>query len=499
MTKYLYGANVKSVQQFIFRTGRLTEIIGGSEIVEQICTSLFKEQVNAQGVNEDTYEKNLIVSAAGIIKFIFDEKEHCQKIVRTFPKNVYSKAPGISFNQAVVEVQGDKPSSENLKELEKRLRIQRNKATPQTETGLRIMLRVPRTGMPGTIVNKNEVMDKASFLKQQTYKTKTELLLNKLEIDDQYIFSNLIDDIAGKKQYVAIIHADGNNMGKVIRDLNESNLEQEPIELNKKFSSAINDITLNAAKIAIKNTFYKEFKGKTIPFRPVIIGGDDFTVICNAQYALELTKSYLKAFAEESSRIFEAEFNNVPTVTACAGIAFLKSSYPFHYGVKLAEDLCGFSKNEAKKINNNLVPSCLAFHRILSSFVGDYKDDIITRELTASSSGINFCGGPYYISDNIENTTSIDDLSRMTDCLKNENTPTSKLREWIYTCYVNKHLAKEDLKRIIQILNEKSMTNIVDTLKLQTLLDSMKIRNIDNSPLVKTSLYDAITIDSLNH
>jgi hypothetical protein len=87
----------------------------------------------------------------------------------------------------------------------------------------------------------------------------------------------------------------------------------------------------------------------------------------------------------------------------------------------------------------------------------------------------------------------------MTDCLKNENTPTSKLREWIYTCYVNKHLAKEDLKRIIQILNEKSMKNIVDTLKLQTLLDSMKIRNIDNSPLVKTSLYDAITIDSLNH
>lgn len=497
MTKYLYGANVKSVQQFIFQTGQLTEIIGGSEIVEQICTSLFKEQVIASGVNKDSYESNLIVSAAGIIKFIFDEKESCKKIVRTFPKNVYSKAPGISFNQAVVEIQGDKPSSEDLKKLENKLRTGRNKAKPLTETGLRIMARAPRTGMPSTDVINNEVLDKASYLKQKTCNSKE--LLKKLKIEDTYRFSNLIDNIAGKKQYVAIIHADGNNMGKVIRDLNENNSKTDPAELNKKFSSAINNITLKAATKAIENTFYKKFSGNTIPFRPVIIGGDDFTVICNAQYALELTKNYLTSFEEESRTAFNDVFNGVAHVTACAGIAFMKSSYPFHYGVKLAEDLCGFSKNEAKKINNDQVPSCLAFHRILSSFIGDYKEDILTRELTASVSGISFCGGPYYISDN-ETTSTIDKLSSMTECLKNENTPTSKLREWISTCYVNKYLAEENLQRIIQVLNEKGMNRIVTTLDLQTLLCSMKkLDNTMDSPLIKTSLYDALTIDSLNH
>ena len=62
MTKYLYGANVKAVQQFIFQTNKLKEIIGASELVEQICTNLFEKQV------EEFKADNRIIAAAGIIK-----------------------------------------------------------------------------------------------------------------------------------------------------------------------------------------------------------------------------------------------------------------------------------------------------------------------------------------------------------------------------------------------------------------------------------------------
>lgn len=78
MSKYLYGASVQGIQSFIFQTNKLKEIIGASELVEEICTSMFAEQI------EKTYEellvdKNAIVNAAGNIKYVFDDEGLCKK------------------------------------------------------------------------------------------------------------------------------------------------------------------------------------------------------------------------------------------------------------------------------------------------------------------------------------------------------------------------------------------------------------------------------------
>ena len=43
MSKYLYGAAVQGIQNFIFKTNELKHIVGASELVEQICTSAFDE------------------------------------------------------------------------------------------------------------------------------------------------------------------------------------------------------------------------------------------------------------------------------------------------------------------------------------------------------------------------------------------------------------------------------------------------------------------------
>ena len=76
MSKYLYGAAVQGIQDFIFKTNELKHIVGASELVEQICTTAF-----------DEYGKNgeSVVRAAGNIKFIFEKEEDCAKAVREFP------------------------------------------------------------------------------------------------------------------------------------------------------------------------------------------------------------------------------------------------------------------------------------------------------------------------------------------------------------------------------------------------------------------------------
>lgn len=506
MAKFLYGANVKAVQQFIFQTNKLNEIIGASELVEQICTKLFIEQVGI------TFrDANFIVSAAGIVKYVFDDEVKCQDLVRKFPMVVFSSAPGISFSQAVVKMKGDDPSPDELRELETRLKTQRNKVTPPLEVGLRIMERSRRTGLPAIKYDGIEVIDKGTSLKIEAKTDGLGSLSYKLNdgIDGLiFKFPADIKKIASANNYIAIIHADGNNLGKAIRDLNENTdpsdtEDKKSSERNKGFSMAIEEATLAAAKTAVKETFKdiiaqslteNSKKDIVLPMRPVILGGDDFTLICNAQYALELTAIFLAEFEKEAAKAFKKR-NLLLTnsLTACAGIAYVKSNYPFHYGVKLAEDLCSFSKEAAKKKNPNHVPACLSFHRVQSSFVGKYKD-LIERELTAIATGLKFCGGPYFILQNEQGLTA---LMNKVEGLRSMDTPVSKLRAWISTCHFDKNLAVEDLDRLIKILQGKKNQHIIKKLELDDLLKSI-MKPKKEGDTITTTLYDAITIYSLN-
>lgn len=45
--KYIYGASIQGIQGFIFSTNSLKDVVGGSELVEKVCTTLF----------ESTYEQ----------------------------------------------------------------------------------------------------------------------------------------------------------------------------------------------------------------------------------------------------------------------------------------------------------------------------------------------------------------------------------------------------------------------------------------------------------
>ena len=71
--RYLYGASIQGIQSFIFQTDRLKDIVGASELVEQACTEVFRNEF----FDEKTCE--LIVSAAGNVKCVFPGENMCRK------------------------------------------------------------------------------------------------------------------------------------------------------------------------------------------------------------------------------------------------------------------------------------------------------------------------------------------------------------------------------------------------------------------------------------
>lgn len=473
MSKYLYGASVQGIQEFVFQTNKLKEIIGGSEVVEKICTTIFQETVG------NYKEENLIVGAAGNIKYVFDEKSVCEALVLKFPKIVMSEAPGITLSQSVVEIDESKNIFEQIDELEKNLRIQRNKPVVQHGLGLMITERSRRTGGAAVGRVKENVVDgsqlqKKNYAEGNSYYNKnsaSNTLMKKMvgsgKILDKKIPFN-VGDIVGNKEreWLAIVHADGNNLGKIILNLVD-NLKSDAenyslkksIKILRDFSQKLDMATAKAAAEAYASIDKDRPGMGKYPLRPVVLSGDDLTVIIKGDLAMSFTKEFLRKFEEETQYVFsnfcgEHGLKKLDLIqkgmSACAGIAYIKPSYPFHYGVHLSEELCKNAKKIGKSLDADNTPSCLSFHKVQSSFTEDYKE-IIEKEYKTKGPNLNF--GPYFLKERNDYYT-IDDLQEKAVLIQRKDAPQGPIRNWLTMLRIDTEKAKQDFQRI-QNLNKK--------------------------------------------
>lgn len=450
---YLYGASVQGIQGFIFETNKLREIVGASELIEEICTTMFKNAVPS------FKEENLIIGAAGNIKYVFDDKEGCQALIRIFPKQVMNTAIGVTISQAVVEFKGEL-SRDDVDLLEKRLRVQRNKPIVQHGLGLMITERSRRTGKAGIGWNDEVVIDAGQIKKAGKSEAAKSTLLNKILgknhniTDSRFPFD--MNDIVKKqdREWIAVVHADGNNLGKIIMKMADDLSQKYTKAAFREFSECLERATVKAASQAFYDTVYhKVDDNERLPLRPVILGGDDLTVIIRGDLAMDFTERFLVLFenhTEEQFADFKKNYKELEgfngRLTACAGIAYIKPNYPFHYGVRLSEELCKYSKKVAKKINSNTTPSCISFHKVQASFIESYKD-IIEKELRAKANDIRFNYGPYFIEPQ-KGFETVNKLKYWTKMIKRKDAPKGPLRNWLSALEDNEGQAAQQLERI---------------------------------------------------
>jgi len=473
MSKYLYGASVQGIQEFIFKTNKLQEIVGASETVKNISSNKYKigEKKEANPISfEDNFNPDtIIVNAAGNIKAVFHSQEDCEDAVLEFPKMVMQNAYGISISQAVVTIEGDTPTQTELNELEKNLKIQRNKPSIPLDMSINLMKLNPSTAKP-MVANEQ---DKATAQKIAAYNQFLENNPRNKEFSDISSFSN-------SKNKIAVIHIDGNGLGKLIPALKE----KHNLELSE-FSSKLDTATKKA---------FDDARDDTMSIRDIILGGDDVTIICSADDALSFTEKFLKNFEKETEDSFTK-------LTACAGIAFCNEKYPFHYAVSLAEELCKVAKDHSRRES-----SALMFHNIQSSNFQSWKK-FVEDELTIKSPiqkdekkdtyrtiGCDF--GAYYLHKQ-EGDVTIEDLIRTIEAYRCDGSPISRLRNWLSELYKNDKNAQNLLDRINKITQEKGKWNCKIMDKNLKFLDT-KLSNdnliIKKDGSEKTPIYDILQV-----
>jgi len=469
--KYLYGASVQGIQGFIFKTNKLQEIVGASEIVKGIE----REFTNNYSPSE------IILNAAGNIKAIFDTKEALQKVVLEFPKHIMKQAYGISISQAVVTLEAEVQTQDELNLLEQRLKVQRNRVSNALDLSLNIMELNPSTSKPVVSYEKRQQksvpVDKATKQKLEAYKKFLEKNPHLKEFGDISSFSN------GKNK-IAVIHADGNGLGALLPKLSKKGIKLSA------FSKALDNAT---------KTAFNRAKDDSMSIRDVILGGDDMVVVCSANDALTFTKNFLQYFEEET----KSSKDIGSKLTACAGIAFTNEKYPFHYAVNLAEELCSQTKKHAKalveKENLEYVPSSLMFHNIQSSNFQSW-DSFVKDELTIinDTQTIRCDFGPYYL--NHHGQPLINDFLNTVGAYRCDGSPSARLRVWLGELYNSQTYASTLLSRINEMakqnkewnscIMEKNLKRFNQELSNEKLI-------IKKDKYLKTPIYDILQILSV--
>jgi hypothetical protein len=134
----------------------------------------------------------------------------------------------------------------------------------------------------------------------------------------------------------------------------------------------------------------KQGTGYYLPFRPIVFGGDDVTFVCDGRLGLSLALEYMRQFAVHAANLPDGQGG----ATASAGVAIVKSHYPFAQAYSISEEL---AKSAKAYRHEKGLSACLDWHFARSGIVGtveqvrnrEYrvreKDSLILRPVTLGS------------------------------------------------------------------------------------------------------------------
>ncbi len=200
--------------------------------------------------------------------------------------------------------------------------------------------------------------------------------------------------VAGSKLFQdrkrwAVIAMDGNDVGKQFRSYKGNDRENWA----KKVSSAIKNCTQEAFAIALGETLTemgKEFVFPTyievvdgnkneltvLPFRPLILGGDDILVLAHTSVAMLFIRRIVSNFERLTE---EAEKSNAGDalwpgsqgagkLTISAGIVYIGTSYPLHTAIEYADELLSGAKSKNRQ-KGKITPSAVDWENITEGFI----------------------------------------------------------------------------------------------------------------------------------
>jgi hypothetical protein len=152
---------------------------------------------------------------------------------------------------------------------------------------------------------------------------------------------NEMEELA-RSGYLAVIHADGNSIGKRSKEVRKKG-DKDFFKREARSETFFHHMRV-LVRIALVKAISRTFQGENarLPFRLIMLGGDDLLLICDAPFALPFVKEYADALQT-------ATLPDGLPLHMGAGVAIVKKKFPFYRSHSLAEQLAA----SAKRLDRN--------------------------------------------------------------------------------------------------------------------------------------------------
>lgn len=387
---------------------------------------------NGLHLNEDNLDFEVIYNGGGNFVVLFADDAFIENntsrevtllptsIARQFicglSRKVQLEAPGLKLTFSAKPFEWNTSLSEAVSDVLDAMKQQRsNQPALRGDAGLGVQIMCASTSMPSVIMDKETRTREASNNPRLPYSAETlakriafseahDLLDELINTRTDYTFALDLDDLGrseGDTSYIAVVHADGNGLGLLIQGLQKmfpAGKNREYIDYMRDFSEGVKEVTQKAQQEMIKQLVSSIDKGnhyidgigrKTemirlkqaadgkyiLPIRPLVSGGDDVTFVCDGRIGLDLASTFLMAFEHYTTKILGEflETFELSKLTACAGIAIVKTHYPFSRAYDLADELVGSAKQARYSFNEKTAPSALDWHVTAGGLYGDLE------------------------------------------------------------------------------------------------------------------------------
>lgn len=410
---YLVIIETSSNQDYIFSTNKLKENIGASELTYRSGTQwvlgaiashtgqrgfevwqdaaqlrqILLNPAKNPPIEDSDQGVEILTAASGKALFLTKTQDIAQSIIQAVTRQALVKAPGLTIAGVYkkVGVLGNGGAlAKAIREVHQEFETKRSHFPSPENRFLRlpIVAECASSGLPASALvqegSRKRSISQPNHAKW-SFARKAKVRLEKLDARlarqiDQLVSEEKESDqgsaassgnrllkedaTSDPRSWLGIVHADGNGLGKIFLNfekyLGSDTSDRSYINTYRKFSLALDECTEAAFRQALA-VFPADEKDGAVPVVPLILGGDDLTVVCDGHYALEFTREFLQAFEQQTKNhegiapIAKAAFG-VGQLSACAGVAIVKRHFPFSVAYSLAAELIRSAKQVKQQL-----------------------------------------------------------------------------------------------------------------------------------------------------